>query len=104
MTPIPVLCCVTIKESVPAGNPLIGKGFLAVPALRALLHRMYPDNPTPITPAFLMPILRSTGVLQQATITQVDVKPLQQGRFRCTTSERFIMACMRLRLLELLPS
>jgi hypothetical protein len=79
MTPIPVLCCVTIKESVPAGNPLIGNGFLAMPALRALLHHMLPDNPTRITPAFLMPVLRSAGVLQQATITKVDAKPLAGG-------------------------
>lgn len=35
-----------------------------------------PDSPTRITAAFLAPILRSAGVLQQATVTAIDIEPL----------------------------
>ena len=35
-----------------------------------------PDSPAKITSAFLLPILRSAGVVQQATITAIAIEPL----------------------------
>ena len=35
-----------------------------------------PNNPAQITPEFLTAILRSTGVLRQATVISIEVEPL----------------------------
>ena len=41
------------------------------------LDKQLPNSPDQITPAFLMPILRSAGVLRKATVSTVRAEPLE---------------------------